>query len=77
MVLTRTIGELGLQEEILARDHARAITGGEALPYSGFKVMPPLVRRVNAAKARSDGKLRERRRAVLLPGGAIEKSRNR
>jgi hypothetical protein len=45
-------GVLGLEKDVGARDHAGAIGGGQALADTRLEVMPPLVRGVDAPKAR-------------------------
>jgi len=77
VILPGQIRELRLQEEIVTRDHARAIRRGQALPHAGLDVMAPLVGRVDTAKARAHGQLGEGGRAVLLPRGAVEQARRR
>ena len=72
VVLAVPVGELGLQEEVAARDHARAIGGGEPLTDAGLEVVPALVGGVDAAEARPERQLGQRRGAVFLPGGAVE-----
>jgi len=67
------ISEFCLQKEIGSRYRARAISGGQPLAYSGLEVMPPLVRRVDAAKAHPQSELGKRGRAIFFPGGAIQK----
>ena len=76
MILARTISELSLQKKIVAGGYACTIGGGQSLADSSFKIMPPLIRRVDAAKTRAESEFDEGRRAVLLPGSAIEKIRN-
>jgi hypothetical protein len=72
MVLTRPVGEFRLQKKVGTRYYSRAISGGQALTYSSFEVMPPLVGRVDAPKSHPQCKLRERRSSVLFPGGAVK-----
>ena len=76
MVLSLAVGEFGLQEKIGACNDARAIRGSQALACTGFKVMPPLVGRVNAAKTHAQRQFRKGRSAVFLPGRAIKKVGN-
>ena len=72
VVLAALIGELRLQEQIRARDDARAVGGGEPLTDAGFEVVAPLVRGVDTAEARAQRELGERGGAIFLPGGAVE-----
>ena len=76
VVLAALVRELRLQEEIRARDHARAVGGGERLADSGLEVVPPLVGGVDAPEARPERELGEGRGAVFLPGGAVEELGN-
>ena len=76
VVLAALVGELRLEEEIRARDHARAVGGGEPLTDAGLEVVPPLVGGVDAPEARPERELGERRGAVFLPGGAVEEIGN-
>ena len=76
VVLTGLIGKFCLQKKIVARDQSCAISGGQSLTDSGFEVMPPLVRRVDAAKAHAEREFREGRGAIFLPGGAVDEIGN-
>jgi len=51
VVLTGLIGKFCLQKKIVARDHARAIGGGQSLTDASLEIMPTLVRRIDTAKA--------------------------
>ena len=53
----RAVGELGLQEQVRARDDARAVGGGERLPDAGLEVVLALVGGVDAAEARPQREL--------------------
>src|SRR5262249_15764716 len=53
MVLSRLVGKLGLQEQLLARNHTSAICGSKCLPYTGLIIVLSLVGGVDAAKARA------------------------
>ena len=76
MVLALTIGEFGLQENLGARDDARAIGGRQPFTDSGFVVMTQLVSGVDSAKTGAQRLFGKRCSRVLLPGGAVEKIGN-
>src|SRR5260370_261015 len=50
VVLTGLISKFCLQKKVVARDQPAAISVGQSLTDSGFEVMLPLVRRVDAPK---------------------------
>lgn len=77
MVLAGLVGELGLEEEIIAADQPGAISSGKTLADSGFKIVAALVGGVNGAKAGADGQFRESGGTIFFPCGAIEKIGNR
>jgi hypothetical protein len=72
MVLPALIRELGLEEEIRARDEARAVRGGERLADPRFEIVAPLIRGVDPG-SRPQRQLGQRRRRSS-PGGAVEES---
>jgi len=76
MILARLIREFGLEEKVGTRHQTRAIHGSQPLADSGFKVVPPLVRGVDAPEAGADRELSERGRTVFLPRRAVEEIRN-
>src|SRR2546425_34597 len=76
VALAVPVGELRLEEQLLARHDACAVRGGEALADAGLEVVAPLVRGVDAAKARSQRELGHRGGAVFLPGRAVEEIGN-
>ena len=76
VVLTGPVREFRLQEEICARDQARAIGGRQSLTDSRLDVVPPLVGGIDAPKTHAQRKFDQGRGAVFLPGGAVEKIGN-
>jgi hypothetical protein len=73
VILAARIGELGLQEEIAARDEALSVQIREGVPHALLEVVPPLVGRVDAAEPRLHGQAGQRRCPFVLPGRAVEK----
>lgn len=73
MVLPTLVGEFCLQKKIAARYQTRAISRRQAFSDSSLEIMPSLIGRINASKARAQRELRESRSAVFLPSGAVEK----
>ena len=53
MILPRPVSEFRLQKNIRAGDYTRAISCRQSVTNSGLKIMPPLVRRVDAPKPRA------------------------
>ncbi len=76
MILTGSISELGLQKKVVARCDSRAIGSGQSFTDTSFKIMPPLIRRVDAAKTRTESQFNEGWGAVFLPGRAVNKVGN-
>lgn len=76
MVLPILIGELGLKENVGARDEACGIGGRQTLADTSFKVVLTLVGCVDPAKSRAYSKFGEGWGAVFFPGGAVEEIGN-
>jgi len=72
MILPAGVGELGLQEELVARDDAVADAGGDRLTDGGFVVVLALIGCVDGAKSGAERLRRQRRRPLLLPRGSVE-----
>lgn len=51
VVLSALIREFRLQKKILSSDYSGKISGGQSLTYPGFKIMPPLIGRIDGAKS--------------------------
>src|SRR5437762_3249348 len=76
MVLSTREGKLGLQEQLVPRNQTAIDGRSDCLTDRRLVVMPPLICRIDASEPLLQSELRETRRAVLLPGGAVEKARN-
>ena len=76
VILPAPIGVLRLQKQIGARHHSRAVDRRQSLANSGFVVMPPLVRCIDAAESRANRQFGEGCSSVLLPSRAIQEVGN-
>src|SRR5215470_11633423 len=76
VILPAHVGELRLQEDIGARHESRAIRCGQRVADARFDVVATLIRGVDATKAAPQRELRQRRRALFLPGRAVQEVRD-
>jgi len=76
VILTALIREFGLHEHVGARHDPRRDGRAERLADADLHVMPPLVRRVDAAESAAQRELGERGGAILFPRRAVEKRGN-
>src|SRR3954467_9575244 len=76
MILTRLISELGLEEKLGTRDDAGAVSRSQRFTDSHLEVVPPLIRRVDAAKSGAQRKFGERSRAFFLPRCSVKQVGN-
>ena len=72
MILAPAKRELALQEQLVARNQALGDRGFDRLAHPGLVVMPPLIRRVDAAKAGLQGQLDKPRGPLFLPRSAVQ-----
>jgi hypothetical protein len=73
MVLASLVSEFGLQEKIVAGGYAFAIGSAQCFSDCGFEVMFALIGGIDGAEAGAQGEFGQRGRAILFPGGAVEK----
>ena len=74
MVLPRSKGELGLQEQIIPGHQAAPDRRRDGLTDRRLVVVAALVGGVDAAKALSQGELGQALGLVLLPGGPVQEA---
>src|SRR5207244_11899978 len=75
-VLSIDVGELGLEEDVLAVKMAGGEGVSQCLADRGFVVVAALVGGVDAAKAGADGHAGEEGGIVFLPRRAVEEGRD-
>src|SRR5213593_988748 len=76
VILAVDVGELRLEEDVLALETGGSEGGGQGLADAGFVVVAPLVGGVAGAKAGVEGHPHEAGGRVFLPGGAVEEGRD-
>ena len=76
VVLAVDVGELRLEEDVLAMETGGSEGGGQGLADAGFVVVATLVGGVDGAKAGVEGHPHEAGGRVFLPGGAVEEGRD-
>ena len=65
-------GEFGLEEQIFTLNQAGSDRRRDGLADPGFVIVAALVGGVDAAETLSQGRLGQRLRSVLLPGGSVQ-----
>ncbi len=75
LVLPAKMGELGLDEDILAGDQPLVYRVSNPLAHGCFEIMLTLVRRIDAAKPLFQRHLGEPAGTVFLPGGPVQERR--
>jgi hypothetical protein len=74
MILSPLERELGLQEQVRARQQAALDRPRDRLADGGFVVMAALVGGVDASETLSQGELGQVLRIIFFPGGSIQEA---